>query len=409
MPIDTSPTSATAAQSARVNIQSSAFRLDPYPIYSVLRKQAGVCKVDPGGLWAVVRHAEVARVLREHRVFSSSALDLSRRPWLGADPFSVSLAAMDPPAHTPLRRLGVRMTQNITNSSLASLTSRYAQPLTAQLSEGPCDFIASFAAPLLVRVMATLIGAPSLSPRIIPWVEALSAGIFIPAERTPDLLRTFEEMEAELTSLLEARLRKPGEDLVSGLVAAGADGRPPQTSDALGLLGLFLVAAYETTVQLLANIVLAWARHPAEFDRARSEPSLVPKLVEEVLRIEPPVHAIDRTANVDVELAGVRIPAGSIGARLCGLCEPRRATLHGSRSVRSRSRSRLHAFIRPRRACLFGYAYRPDAGQDGAGRAAAAIPVCRVGKRTARVAVDLVSPHSTSAPRNADIAVAASL
>ena len=312
MPIDTSPTSATAAQSARVNIQSSAFRLDPYPIYSVLRKQAGVCKVDPGGLWAVVRHAEVARVLREHRVFSSSALNLSRRPWLGADPFSVSLAAMDPPAHAPLRRLGVRMTQNITNSSLASLTSRYAQPLTAQLSKGPCDFIASFAAPLLVRVMATLIGAPSLSPRIIPWVEALSAGIFIPAERTPDLLRTFEEMEAELTSLLEARLGKPGEDLVSGLVAAGADGRPPQTSDALGLLGLFLVAAYETTVQLLANIVLAWARHPAEFDRARSEPSLVPKLVEEVLRIEPPVHAIDRTANIDVELAGVRIPAGSL-------------------------------------------------------------------------------------------------
>jgi cytochrome P450 len=295
-----------------VNIQSLSFRLDPFPTYSAMRKQAGVCKVDPAGLWAVVRYDEVARVLREHSVFSSAALNLSRRPWLSPDPFAVSLAAMDPPAHTSLRRLGVATTQLITTPSVEALVRRCAEPLTARLSEGACDFIAGFAAPLLAQVMSTLLGARSLAPRIIAWVEALSAGVLIPAERIPSLLSTFAEMEGELLALLEARLRNPGDDLVSGLIAAGMDRRPPEASDALGLIGLILVAAFETTVQLLANIVLTWARHPAAFERARSAPSLVPRLVEEVLRIEPPVHAIDRTTAVDVKLGEVEIPAGSL-------------------------------------------------------------------------------------------------
>uniref|UniRef100_UPI0010419198 cytochrome P450 n=1 Tax=Candidatus Protofrankia californiensis TaxID=1839754 RepID=UPI0010419198 len=77
---------------------------------------------------------------------------------------------------------------------------------------------------------------------------------------------------------------------------------------------LLLVAGHETTVNLIANGMLTLLRHPEVLDRLRrgDEPDLAARVVEELLRYEPPVHVLqNRNTLDDIEVAGTTIPQGS--------------------------------------------------------------------------------------------------
>jgi cytochrome P450 len=78
---------------------------------------------------------------------------------------------------------------------------------------------------------------------------------------------------------------------------------------------LLLIAGHETTVNLIANGALTLLRHPAELERLRDDSGRAIRVVEEVLRFEPPVQFIARFALADIEVGGVTIPRGS-GIRL---------------------------------------------------------------------------------------------
>ncbi len=77
------------------------------------------------------------------------------------------------------------------------------------------------------------------------------------------------------------------------------------------VLGL-LVAGMDTTVNLIGNMVYALIEHPEQWEKLRTNPSLVASTVEEALRFEAPVQpGFFRTTTQDVEVAGTRIPAGA--------------------------------------------------------------------------------------------------
>jgi apoptosis-inducing factor 3 len=74
---------------------------------------------------------------------------------------------------------------------------------------------------------------------------------------------------------------------------------------------LLLIAGHETTVNLLANGMLTLLRHPKILERLRGEPDLIPAVVEELLRYEPPVQLLPRRISLDeIPLAGSTIPKG---------------------------------------------------------------------------------------------------
>lgn len=81
-------------------------------------------------------------------------------------------------------------------------------------------------------------------------------------------------------------------------------------AELLDTCALLLVAGYETTVNLVANAVLALARDPDQYAVLRGRPDLVPSAVDETLRYDPPIQWAGRTAVEDVELAGRRFAAG---------------------------------------------------------------------------------------------------
>ena len=74
---------------------------------------------------------------------------------------------------------------------------------------------------------------------------------------------------------------------------------------------LLLIGGVETTTNLLGTTLIELNRHRDVFDRVLADHGLIPAVLEEVLRYNPPVQIIFRHTTVDTEIAGVKIPAGS--------------------------------------------------------------------------------------------------
>jgi cytochrome P450 len=183
------------------------------------------------------------------------------------------------------------------------------------------DLVEDFAYPLPVTVICELLGVPREDePRFHVWAEAISAATGEqpsanpqdPRQRRDQSAQAIGELRQYMATLVDRDYQQPGSDLLSGLVTdSGPDGAMAP-ADVLDTGVLLLFAGHETTVNLITNGMLTLLRHPEVLERLRREPDLVIRLIEELLRYEPPVQMIDtRTALADIAIAGTTIPQGS--------------------------------------------------------------------------------------------------
>jgi cytochrome P450 len=118
------------------------------------------------------------------------------------------------------------------------------------------------------------------------------------------------EMWLYAQGLAEERKRRPGDDLVSQLLAGQADGERLSDLEFDSFFLLLAVAGNETTRNLVSGGMLALLEHPAQRDQLISNRGWLPDAVEELLRWVSPITHMRRTATRDVELRGQRIRAG---------------------------------------------------------------------------------------------------
>jgi cytochrome P450 len=115
-----------------------------------------------------------------------------------------------------------------------------------------------------------------------------------------------------MAGLAERDRQQPGPDLLSGLVTDHGPDGSMASGDVVDTGILLLFAGHETTVNLITNGMLTLLRHPEVLDRLRREPDLVIRLIEELLRYEPPVQMLEnRWTLADIATAGTTIPRGS--------------------------------------------------------------------------------------------------
>lgn len=223
------------------------------------------------------------------------------------------LVSMDPPQHTRVRKLVVRA---FTKRGVERMRPRIQEIvdglIDAMMTAGPpVDFVDVFAAPLPAMVITDLIGVPNHDQRRLrDWMDiALS----VTAHPPEVVRRAGEEMFAYIGSLIEAKHESPGDDLLTALVETHEeDGDRLSQPELLFTTYIMLIAGYETTAGLLANSILTLNRHPEQLELLRDKPELIPNAVEEILRYVPVAKAsMERLATEDVELSGVRVPAGS--------------------------------------------------------------------------------------------------
>jgi cytochrome P450 len=300
---------------------SDDMRRNPYPAYDRLRDASPVVHVAPFDFWMILDYDGVRRALTDHAAFSS---DLSRVPAQGNP--GEWFIFFDPPRHTKLRAI---IAKAFTPRVVANLEPRIRE-LSRELLDGvidlgEVDLVATFSAPLPMRVIAELLGVPATDwPRYKRWSDAILkvANTFAPGEETDRIFEDFgavtEEMRASLPELI-TRVRSVRPDaLLARLVDAEVDGERLTQQEVLCFVQLLLVGGQETTVNLINNAVLCFLEHPDQLARLRATPDLLPSAIEEVLRYRSPLQWMPRATTRAVELHGKVIPAGKLVLPMMG-------------------------------------------------------------------------------------------
>lgn len=308
----------------RLNLVDPDVLANPYPHFAELRRDAPVCQVDPGGLWAVTRYADAMHVFKNPQIFSSAGLQRSMLPpWLSHNPIAHSMLVMDPPQHGRARSRISRAFGPSLIARMEPMLRATAEQLTdALVSQRSADFISALALPLPAAAIGHLLGLDtSLHARFKLWCDQLAA---VSATSESDLegqqriRHDIQEMEGYLREVVEQRRRQPTHDLVSSLLEDGGEGDALTDEELMAFLFLLLPAGLETTVNLLGSAILLLSERPELLARLRDQPALLPLFIEEVLRYESPAKSTFRLTLQEVELGGVRLPQHSVLIVLMG-------------------------------------------------------------------------------------------
>jgi unspecific monooxygenase len=302
--------------------RDEAFLADPYPTFAELRAQAPVHVHPLLGMPVAVSHAACSQVLRGRdlgRIWADA------RP---ADAFTAfnllhrnSLLEQEGPSHARLRGLVAGAFNRGHTARLAPWVSALAGRLVGDVAatiaaHGSADLMATVAAPLPVEVIGELLGVPEPARSLLRgWSNAIVT-MYEPdpgEERRSAAERAAQEFVAELRTFAAQRARRPGDDLVSDLLAAELD-----PDELVGTAALLLMAGHEATVNAVGNGVLALLTHRDQWDRLLADPALDARCVEELIRFDAPLQLFERTAVVDTEVAGHPVPAGTKIAALLG-------------------------------------------------------------------------------------------
>jgi cytochrome P450 len=289
-----------------------ANRPNPYPLYAQLRETPVAPLAD--GFFAVSTYAAIAALLHDPRMSKDqrkTAIPLVGAQRLEPRPFLF----LDPPEHDRLRRLVMdQFTPARVNAMHARIVALVDELLEARRDRGQLDVVDDFAYPLPVTIICELLGVPREDePRFQVWATTLAHSIDPdPGQKTDQAaMLAGLELRNYMQKLVAERRAHPRNDLLSGL-AVGEDpaGHMDEANLVITMI-LLLIAGHETTVNLIANGALTLLRYPAELERLRDHPGRATRVVEEVLRFEPPVQFITRFALADIEIGGVTIPRGS--------------------------------------------------------------------------------------------------
>jgi cytochrome P450 len=297
----------------RLTQAPEAFIDDPYPYYAALREQAPVHEMEPGSYF-VSRYEDVVAIYRHAAASSDKKLEF--KPKFGDSPLyehhTTSLVFNDAPLHTRVRGL---ITGALNQRAIAKMEAGVVALVDRLIDafEARIDFIDAFAARIPVEVIGNLLDIPREERGPLrAWSLAILSGL--EPRPTPEMLergnRAVSEFKDYLARLVEARRRAPGDfdtDVLTRLVQE-------KTISALELYHncIFLLnAGHETTTNLIGNGLWLLIKN-STLEKLKSQPTLIPSAVEEMLRYEGPIQLNNRRLLETLEIGGKVLPEGSL-------------------------------------------------------------------------------------------------
>jgi pimeloyl-[acyl-carrier protein] synthase len=292
---------------------------NPYPLYHRLRTEAPV-HWDPFlHAWVVTRYQDVVRVLHDFSADRTPTPEQLERMNLSAiSPIAAVMVKqmlfLDAPAHTRLRSLASSAFTPARVRVLRSHIQHIADALidaAMAAKSGQMDIIAEFAEPLPAIVTAEMLGVPIKDHRQLKDWTAVFAEMLGNFQHNPDhvpkVLRALEEMLEYFRERVRELREHPREGLINSLLTAEINGDRLTEEEVIANSIVTMVGGQETTTNLIGNGLLTLLRYPAEMQRLRDDPELIPSAVEELLRYESPSQHTARLARTDVELGGRKI------------------------------------------------------------------------------------------------------
>ena len=326
----------------------AANRADQFGWYSRLREEAPVLR-PRSGYWVVTRYADVRHVLMSHDVFSSApnqdeVFALPSAEQAAADPDLMArvaaivegmpvpmeellaarvIVAADGEQHARIRRLTSRsFNPKRMNNAKQRIASIVDDCLRDFGSADTFELVERLATPLPVTIIGDILCVDEGDHHLIKrWADmSIEAAVSVnrgTPEAVTGLLVMLREFADYFVPRIEARRAEPRGDFVSDIVQATADDRLSVT-EAMMFMNAVLQAGQESTASLIWNVVINLLRHPEQLDLLAREPDRIPAAVEETLRFTSPTQFFFRKPLRDVELSGVRIPAGEVICPMVG-------------------------------------------------------------------------------------------
>lgn len=293
--------------------------LNPYPKIAALRAKGPVHKADyrefmglPADLtssdvqhYIVVGYDEVGRSLGDPATFSNRNYERN----IGIS-FGRSVSTMDPPEHTRYRRI---FQKAFLPQIVQAWGEKIVDPVVAELMDafigrGHADLVQEFTFHYPFRIIYRQLGLPAAEAKVFHKLAMAQILVSVDIAHGTEASR---KLGVYFQQLVDDKRRNPGDDLVSLLATAESDGERLPDEIVVSFLRQLVNAGGDTTYRATSVLLTGLLQNPDQLDAVRTNRSLVPQAIEEALRWDGPVLVQTRMATKDVDLGGVRIPAGA--------------------------------------------------------------------------------------------------
>lgn len=286
-----------------------AFVQNPWPFYDRMRALGPLVLWQEYGMRCAAGHAAVNAILRDRRFGREVPAALRPpvpdhlRPFHAVEDHS--MLELEPPRHTRLRGLVLRAFTQRRIAGMAPEVARLAHDLIDRFPAGEVELLGAFCQTIPVVVICRLLGVPEgMAPQLLAWSHDMVA--MYQAGRTRAVEDRAATAAAEFAAFLRGfvaqRRRQPADDLISELIAAQDEGGRLSEDELIATCILLLNAGHEATVHALGNGVKAILE--AGGPGLALAPGRIEATVEEILRLDPPLHLFTRIAYDDVEVMG---------------------------------------------------------------------------------------------------------
>ncbi len=310
------------------DLGDAATNADPFPAFAWLRANDPVHWSPAMKAWIVTRYDDVRRVALNNAEISADRLT----PFFKANPevqrggvtdlmryLTMWMVFRDPPDHTRLRRL---FTRAFTPTTVANLLPNITEivdllidRMIAKQRQGEAvDFVMDFAYPLPAMVIMDLLGVPREDLfRVKVWSDDIA--LFIGTAQVAENKYARAEqgaraMSAYFRDLVQQRRARPGDDIVTQLIAAREEKEALSEDEIIGTCILLLFAGHETTANLIGNGFYYSMKFRDQWERLKQNPGLAETAVEEWLRYDGPSGALARVVARTHRFAGRELRAG---------------------------------------------------------------------------------------------------
>ncbi|AZN50016.1 TPA: cytochrome P450 [Pseudomonas aeruginosa] len=308
-----------------------------YPALKWLRDEQPLAMAHIDGydpMWIATKHADVMQIGKQPGLFSNAEgseilYDQNNEAFMrsisGGCPHVIdSLTSMDPPMHTAYRGLTLNWFQPASIRKLEENIRRIAQASVQRLLDfdGECDFMTDCALYYPLHVVMTALGVPEDDEPFMlkltqdffgvhePDEQALSA----PQQSADEAARRFHETIATFYDYFSGftvdRRSCPKDDVMSLLANSKLDGNYIDDKYINAYYVAIATAGHDTTSSSSGGAIIGLSRNPEQFALAKSDPALIPRLVDEAVRWTAPVKSFMRTALADTEVRGQNIKRG---------------------------------------------------------------------------------------------------
>ncbi|MGF7236401.1 MAG: cytochrome P450 [Frankia sp.] len=296
---------------------------DPYPVWKRMRDSEPLYYNEKYNFFALTRFEDVEKGLLDWETYRSgrgSVLEIITQN-ISFPPGNILFE--DPPIHDVHRRILARV---FTPKKMLAIEPEVrafcARSLDPLVGSGGFDFIADLGAQMPMRTIGMLLGIPESDQQSIrdQIDQGLSLDESAPKPITQDVLARSEGMFADY---LDWRAKNPSDDLMTELLTAEFEDETGTTrrlnrTEILTYVNMLASAGNETTTRLIGWTGRVLAEHPDQLREVARDRSLVPKVIEEILRYESPSPVQARTLSRDVEAHGQTLPEGSVMLLLNG-------------------------------------------------------------------------------------------